>query len=405
MKSIIITPLKTKSYDGMHLRSCEIERLDNNILIDRSTLFFSFPDKFKPPEDNDCDNYLIALIFDAMFEQRKIIVNGSVSRLLLRNIKEFQGCWTKWLPDLYSIVEINVDHVRKEKEPINSDSICAFSGGVDATFSVWRNYKQRNSVEAYKIRYCSFVHGFDIPLSDNEAFSRAYKTASETLNDINIELIPMQTNFRELSKVNWEHSHPNALISGLYNLKSIAGTCIIGSSGSYDHLVLPWGSNPITDHLLSSENFSIIHDGATHNRIEKVQEISQWKIGTNNLRVCWEGSLKDRNCGKCEKCLRTKLNFLLTENYIPECFPDYKEKVNLKGIRTWNKGCNSDWISIYDYAKQNGADKKLLSQIKKVIQKRISIKDIPLLNGVRGKKIKKRIKRVIKIFKKLINKK
>ncbi len=37
---------------------------------------------------------------------------------------------------------------------------------------------------------------------------------------------------------------------------------IIGSSNPYNALILPCGSNPITDTMLSGNNFEIIHDGA-----------------------------------------------------------------------------------------------------------------------------------------------
>lgn len=84
---------------------------------------------------------------------------------------------------------------------------------------------------------------------------------------------------------------------------------LIASSEPYSSLLLPWGSNPITDRLMSSDSFSIVHDAAAVTRNQKVRAISTWKEATRSIRVCWQGEHMDRNCGRCEKCIRTILNF------------------------------------------------------------------------------------------------
>jgi hypothetical protein len=42
--------------------------------------------------------------------------------------------------------------------------------------------------------------------------------------------------------------------------------------------------------------------------------IAQVPALRDRLRVCWEGADKSRNCGECEKCRRTYLNFLATRS-------------------------------------------------------------------------------------------
>jgi hypothetical protein len=95
---------------------------------------------------------------------------------------------------------------------------------------------------------------------------------------------------------------------------------LIASSFPYHRLVLPWGSNPVTDGLLSSDAFKIVHDGASFTRIDKVNEIANWPEALRYLRVCWQGEQKDRNCGRCEKCIRTILNFRVLGFGLPSCF-------------------------------------------------------------------------------------
>lgn len=63
------------------------------------------------------------------------------------------------------------------------------------------------------------------------------------------------------------------------------------------------GSNLLTDRMLSNNAFEIIHDGTGTNRVEKVRQINRWSETRQNLRVCWEGQSKDRNCFRCQKCV------------------------------------------------------------------------------------------------------
>ncbi len=140
-----------------------------------------------------------------------------------------------------------------------------------------------------------------------------------------------------------------------------------GSSEPYDSLVIPWGSSPITDHLLSSSEFVVMHDGASHSRTEKVKEICEWRVGVENLRVCWQGDLKDRNCGICEKCVRTKLNFLAVGHPIPTCFPDSDILYDLDKVKLTNKAVVTEWRQIYHYTMKNNEKAPWLRKIKKVI--------------------------------------
>ena len=380
MNYIEIEPFEREIKDNDCVRRCGIKRIDDNVQVDYKDLWFKFDKSIIPPEDNDCDSYLLAIVMDAMKENRNVIVKGKVSKQLLSNLVEYQAAWSKWLPDIYSCINISVDSFREDGANV-SGSVCAFSGGVDATFSVWRHSQGKCSYRSQEIKFCSMVHGFDIPIIEESTFNNAFKSAQKTLSDIHLKLEPIRTNYRLITKVSWEHAFSCALVSALNNFKKYAGTCIVGSSEPYDALVIPWGSSPITDHLLSSGDFNVIHDGASHSRIEKVKEICEWKVGVENLRVCWQGELKDRNCGKCEKCVRTKLNFLVTGNPIPTCFSDSNVIDNFKNVELHNDAIRSEWRNIYKYAKKNKVKAPWVEQIPIIIEKSIPMIDRIIPNG------------------------
>ena len=143
---------------------------------------------------------------------------------------------------------------------------------------------------------------------------------------------------------------------------------MIGSSNPYDSLVIPCESSPITDHLLSSGEFVVIHDGASHSRTEKVAQVAEWKKGMNNLRVCWQGELKDRNCGKCEKCVRTKLNFLACNRDVPEYFPESVsiEKI-LQRVVIKKDAIRGEWQQILDYADRHKVKASWKAAVRKLL--------------------------------------
>jgi hypothetical protein len=287
-----------------------------------------------PPED-DAEPFLIATIMQAMVEGRSLTVHAAVSRTLLSNLTEYRDAWHCWLPREYARIDFESDTIT---DPAPSDkrdqAVVAYSGGLDGAFSVWRHTQGHAGFRTQRIRCCAFVHGFDIPLSDVDAFAAVRRTSERTLLTLSLPLVAVRTNFRDIVTVNWLHVHGAALVSVLQHFREVCGTAIIGSSEPYNTpLAVPLGSNPITDPLLSSGRFTVMHDGASHSRPQKIAEIAAWEAGCANLRVCWQGEPRDRNCGNCGKCMRTVLGFQANRLPVPTCFPRSVDAEMLRNVR------------------------------------------------------------------------
>jgi len=76
----------------------------------------------------------------------------------------------------------------------------------------------------------------------------------------------------------------------------------------------------------------IVHDGAGYSRTEKVVEIATHKTATRVLKVCWQGQETFKNCGNCEKCIRTQLNFLAAGVSHAPCFDFAFDTGNIASI-------------------------------------------------------------------------
>jgi hypothetical protein len=122
----------------------------------------------------------------------------------------------------------------------------------------------------------------------------------------NKNLVEVVTNLRTTSFrfADWgKLSHGCALAAIGHALSQRINLVLIGAS--YDNKALiPWGSHPVTDPLLGSRQTKIIHYGSEYRRTEKITFLAKHKIALDNLHVCY-AEQSGKNCGKCEKCLRT----------------------------------------------------------------------------------------------------
>jgi hypothetical protein len=332
--------------DGFTTLSVTIEQPNQT----RSRLWYRVPSEYSSLLTKSCDPFVVATVFLAMQQSTNLVVHGDVSPSLLQNLAEFQAAWSCWCPQRYQQVEITASVEREQPKVSTNQAIAAFSGGVDGCFTVWRHRMGRCGRWQRHIQAGLMVHGFDIPLAQEDIFHRAAQKSKAMLSSLEVELIPIATNFREIEQ-DWEDAFGTGIVSCLMVFQGGYTAGLIGSSDPYHALNLPYGSNPITDPLLSSQSFQIICDGASFSRLQKVQEIAKWHEAYTNLRVCWEGSQPDKNCGRCEKCIRTILNFRVLGLGLPPCFEQDVTDEQILGIQGLHKAQLIELTPILEAAK------------------------------------------------------
>ena len=338
-----------KADESITLKST-LENIDGS----RKSLWFRIPAEYWEISNKSMDSFVIGSLFYAMRRSSDLIVHGIVSPSLLRNLEEFQSAWSCWLPNVYQNIDIRAD---SEKESGNlvgqKNAISAFSGGVDSCFTVWRHRKGFCGRQQRNIKAGLMIQGLDIPLTKNEEFELAVDRAKKILKSVDVDLIPMATNFRDFND-EWEHAHGAAVASCLTLFSHVFSEGLIASSPPYNKLniMLAWGSNPLTDGLFSSDNFKIIHDGAAFGRHEKIHQLADWHEALDNIRVCWEGDRKDSNCGRCEKCIRTILSFRASKIKIPESFDQDIDDMQIQSLPNLNNRKIFDYNQILLYAQK-----------------------------------------------------
>lgn len=354
MTELVLTPLAPDWTKTSLRQACRVGR-GGSAPGRKSLLWWESDAPLTPREHGDGESALIALVLPAMAEGRDVRVEGFVGPRLLANLEEFVTAWNRWKPGVYRKIRIRADEVRPVPPAAWSpDAIAAFSGGVDATYTIWRHHAGLAGNASRRLVACAMVHGFDIPLEQGEKYTEGLRLARETLDSVGIELVPLRTNLRQEFPMDWHDHHGAALVAALHLLKSRAGTLLVGASDPYDQLLLPYGSNPVTDPLLSSDGLEVVHDGCGADRTEKIAAIASWKTACRNLRVCWKGMQVGANCGRCEKCLRTRLNFLVNRLTPPEGLAPDGAELDFRALDSESRSVLQEHEQILEAARASG---------------------------------------------------
>ena len=264
---------------------------------------------------DSADPFVVAAVPLAMRRGYDLrVVGGAVSPSLLDTLERFQEVWHDWSRD--PMVDVVAEEER-ERDARPAVAVSAFSGGVDSSFTVYR-HTQGLAHRDRKLQAAVMLHGVDIPRVNVVGFTRASARSRRLVESAGLELVTVQTNVWEVVET---RPYPIAagLASALHLLGGRFGTGLIPGTTSYRHLVFPLGSSPVSDGLLGSRNFEIVHDGSREERFDKLRHLANWDEALDLLRVCLADPQHHRNCGHCQKCMLAILTFRVLD-VTPRCF-------------------------------------------------------------------------------------
>lgn len=269
-------------------------------------LWFRYPGRFESLLYRGVEPFIVALSSLASFLREPIDVEGPVSGRLHAGLDEYWTIYNRWYPQRFSPLVLNCDGYAADAV---AGQACgaAFSGGVDSFFTLFRHTDGREVHPTHLIQYALFVHGFDIPLADERTYAVAAAAYEDALATRGVQLVRVVTNLRQfVDPTNWENSHGSALCGTALTLAAGLRRFFVPSSKSYTTLE-PWGSDPMIDPLLSTDQFQVIHDGAAYTRFDKLQAMQDWELIRPLARSCWKKPDGLRNCGRCTNCRQTMM--------------------------------------------------------------------------------------------------
>jgi hypothetical protein len=264
-------------------------------------------------------------------------------------------------------IELSKIHVKKlvKNKIENGQSAMLFSGGVDAYATYFRNSNRKLDLVT--------IHGADVDLDDLKQWN--------TLVNINENEKLISDNKKHYIKSNlrtFYTYHVDLLLKDLgwwgRVQHGLALNCLLAplsikfkyskiyiASSYTDNVNISWGSTPEIDNSITWAGTEIIHDGYELMRQEKVTLIVKSVLDnckTLNLRVCYSELNNGINCSKCEKCCRTIIGIILSNdnpnNYGFETSAkvyDEVKKLFSKGFPS--KGVQYFWWEINEKIKEN----------------------------------------------------
>jgi hypothetical protein len=285
-------------------------------------------------EDPCPDAFLTACFpLAAVHGEARVRIADSPCPMLVEGLRTAYGWWSVWggMPNAAP----NIETGRRRCAPVDGQrhAIGFLSGGVDSLHMLMRNRQQYRPEEPAYIRDVLFVHGFDIGKRRRDPENGRYQAALHRLEPVASEtrarLVACRTNLRHLPSRPgfWEDRHIGAALAAVGHAATLRPAfAFIGGTYTVANAI-PSGSHPVVDGLFSSQRVAVIHDGARFTRLEKAYDLASWPAALAALRVC-AGSPEGgaANCGRCEKCLCTRLELLAagideTETFGPSLTP------------------------------------------------------------------------------------
>jgi hypothetical protein len=278
-------------------------------------LFFEIPAEFAGELSVSPNAFLVAAILPAMEAgEKRIAIDGKICPRVRTGLLTILGLFQYWYWHDREIIAIEGKNWTEESARRAPDRAASFfTGGIDSLATIRRNRLLFPKTHPESLQDAILLYGINFDSDDSPAvFSRAVEELSAVAEDADVTLIPIYTNVRRELNPDTQFFcskyHGALLAATAHALSGRLTTASIAASHDIPHL-MPWGSHPMLDPNYSSFDMRIYFDGPELSRFEKTKIVSEWDVGLDNIKVC-TGNWPGKNCGQCEKCLRTMLALL-----------------------------------------------------------------------------------------------
>lgn len=288
----------------------------------RLDLWWRIPGVDSLPAPPVLDSLLGGPMLWAAMSAQDVVVHGPVSRGGLYNLNQLIEIRQRLAPERYPhVIEMHpesiVDVMRDPQE--SSKAVAALSGGLDSTFTAVRHGLGLAGEATIPLAALVMVHGFDAPLERVDQFDAMLRRTEPTLKLINIPLHVVRTNSK-LDGQTWPQSAIPLTVAALSHFGHLAPIALVSSGAPYGTPRFGLSHPAAIEALGSGDWFRVVTDGSGFGRTDKVATLAPYPDVLAALKVCWEGSEPEKNCGVCEKCVMTRLNFLAAGMRDAPCF-------------------------------------------------------------------------------------
>jgi len=337
---MIVDELRAEVVEGQHQLSADVTFEDAPRRTER--VWFRWPEAYGRPETTG-DPFLAGLVIAAMALRERLHVEAPVSRALLAALRErLTPVMRRWGWDE---ARVHVTAIETDPAPVQAgaERACFFSGGVDSYHSFLRNRDETT--------HLLLMRGFEVSVDDDirwgTALSHVRAIAEEhgkTLVSVasNLGSVGANTTTRRLE----EQGRPvleyhrrrysgTQLVAFAQCLQQRVHRFIVPSSLPWEWL-MPHGTHPLIEPAWSTGAAAFDLDGLESDRIGKVRWLCEHAPdAVGKLRVCYRTEHGELNCGRCPKCLLTRIHLeLLGHSHLADSFG---HELDLRDVRRVSK--------------------------------------------------------------------
>jgi len=264
----------------------------------------------------DGNSFLVASILAAWHGgEQRVRVDGSLCPALVNNLQGVFMMLRAWYPKAFGAPpRIESTEGLQASLPFGHGAVSLMSAGIDSLCLLRANRLFFPSGHPNSIKAVLSVAQSAQPLASKEAL---YKKMEGRLGAIRpvaaeavAEVIPVVTNTWWLNPDGYFYGQ-KAYSSQLSAIVSFFSKGFhkgyIASSYDAAFTNKPWGSHPQLDAYYSSSHFQMENSGTEMTRLRKVEIVADWPVALQHMRVCQNDNSGSKNCGTCEKCIRTML--------------------------------------------------------------------------------------------------
>ena len=264
---------------------------------------------FMTPEGSHplSDDWLLPVgVMVGMSLGEDVHVEGRVSEQLFTSMDGIQRFLEHRKQPRPRRVRFTTDEVAPTPKADRPRVVACFSGGVDAFYTVLEIGEQIDEL--------LYVHGFEAYTFQETVLAHLLPNARDAAVKLGKHLRLAETNYRSVIQPLADHSYFTS-IPMVFAIAYLMGSDLT-------RLVVPETHDPFysdVNHPMSAasyvglwgtEGVEVVEHGHVR-RLEKVRRIAQSDLAMRHLRVCWDQKNPALNCGRCVKCMRTRVHLKL----------------------------------------------------------------------------------------------
>ena len=310
--------------------------------------------------------------------EHRIAGGGPMCPVLRDGLKSSLAWISRWSTSPVGTPDLDFPLGCAHPVPQDAGAAAGFvSGGVDSTALIVANHRAHGEDDPLRVSVGIVVIGIQSHRwVDREEIKDQLAAARDDLSTLadatGIDIVPVATNIRMLNDNGtfWKYEFQGAVLAGVAHLFApTVSNVSIASTWEIAHLD-NWGSHPLLDHGYGNHSLRIWHELAHVGRLEKTRLVAEQPALLKGLNVCNKAEAGDANCGRCEKCVRTKLALetMAALKAGPEFVVSSTRPEDLKLVRILDRGLEGEFAELVDPLREAGhAD--LASAVEKAIRR------------------------------------